>query len=186
MQSFHEPLARPIFQSEAPDDPQNLNRYAYVRNNPLRYVDPTGYWTFGFGLGGTIGAGGGISGSIMIVFDGNGNIGIAISGGGGGYAGIGASGGLIFQGTSADDISLLNGVSVQTGGSATLLGLNVSPEWVIMNGPSGPIQGGNFTVGAGTPFPPFELHSIVEGTRVTSTCPPWKIDWSDYPIPTSD
>jgi len=25
-------------------NPQNLNRYAYVRNNPLRYADPTGHW----------------------------------------------------------------------------------------------------------------------------------------------
>jgi RHS repeat-associated protein len=27
-----------------PYDPQSLNRYAYVRNNPLRYNDPTGYY----------------------------------------------------------------------------------------------------------------------------------------------
>jgi RHS repeat-associated protein len=27
----------------APGDPQSLNRYAYVRNNPLRRVDPTGH-----------------------------------------------------------------------------------------------------------------------------------------------
>ena len=26
-----------------PGDPQSLNRYAYVRNNPLRYVDPSGH-----------------------------------------------------------------------------------------------------------------------------------------------
>ena len=28
-----------------PEDPQQLNRYAYVRNNPLHYVDPTGHLT---------------------------------------------------------------------------------------------------------------------------------------------
>ena len=27
----------------APGDPQSLNRYAYARNNPLRYTDPTGH-----------------------------------------------------------------------------------------------------------------------------------------------
>ena len=26
------------------DDPQQLNRYAYARNNALRYTDPTGHW----------------------------------------------------------------------------------------------------------------------------------------------
>jgi len=27
-----------------PYDPQQLNRYAYARNNPLKYVDPSGHW----------------------------------------------------------------------------------------------------------------------------------------------
>ena len=29
-----------------PGNPQDLNRYAYVRNNPLRYTDPSGHYTF--------------------------------------------------------------------------------------------------------------------------------------------
>ena len=28
-----------------PSNSQDLDRYAYVRNNPTRYVDPTGHWT---------------------------------------------------------------------------------------------------------------------------------------------
>lgn len=32
-------------------DPQLLNRYAYVRNNPLKYVDPTGYYVQEVGRG---------------------------------------------------------------------------------------------------------------------------------------
>ena len=35
---------------QAPGDPQMLNRYAYTRNNPLKYVDPSGH-CFGFALG---------------------------------------------------------------------------------------------------------------------------------------
>jgi len=29
-----------------PSDPQDLNRYSYVSNNPLRYVDPSGHWYY--------------------------------------------------------------------------------------------------------------------------------------------
>ncbi|UCB57821.1 MAG: hypothetical protein JSV30_04555 [Candidatus Omnitrophota bacterium] len=31
---------------QAPYDPQSLNRYAYCRNNPIKYVDPTGHSWF--------------------------------------------------------------------------------------------------------------------------------------------
>jgi hypothetical protein len=27
-----------------PTDPQSLNRYSYCRNNPLKYIDPSGHW----------------------------------------------------------------------------------------------------------------------------------------------
>ncbi len=30
------------FSIQAPDNTQNLNRYTYCLNNPLRFVDPTG------------------------------------------------------------------------------------------------------------------------------------------------
>jgi hypothetical protein len=39
-----------------PGNPQALNRYSYVLNNPLRFVDPTGHFTedeleaMGYGL----------------------------------------------------------------------------------------------------------------------------------------
>jgi RHS repeat-associated protein len=30
---------------QAPADPQTLNRYSYVRNNPVKYIDPSGYFS---------------------------------------------------------------------------------------------------------------------------------------------
>jgi RHS repeat-associated protein len=35
-----------------PYDPQSLNRYSYCRNNPLRYIDPSGHWSIGKFLNG--------------------------------------------------------------------------------------------------------------------------------------
>jgi RHS repeat-associated protein len=40
----------------SPGDPQTLNRYSYVRNNPLKYTDPTGHGNFWNGLMDSLGA----------------------------------------------------------------------------------------------------------------------------------
>ena len=40
---------------QSPHDPQSLNRYAYCRNNPVKYVDPTGHF-FGIIIAAIIGA----------------------------------------------------------------------------------------------------------------------------------
>jgi len=96
-----------------------FRRY-HVLQDPVNFVDPAGLWTVAIGLGGTGGAGGGVSGSGMLVFDDNGNVGFVASGGAGGYGGVSASAGGIFQVTNADTIYDLKGVSVQTGGSVQI------------------------------------------------------------------
>ena len=41
---------------QAPYDPQTLNRYAYCRNNPIKYIDPSGHWFWEMIIGAIIGA----------------------------------------------------------------------------------------------------------------------------------
>jgi hypothetical protein len=64
----------PEFTMQSPVNPQNLNRYSYVVNNPINYTDPYGYWTkmipFSIDLGiFNIYA----SGSLSLIWDDNGN-----------------------------------------------------------------------------------------------------------------
>jgi RHS repeat-associated protein len=44
---FYDPLVGRFISADtivpSPEDPQDFNRYSYVRNNPLKYVDPTGH-----------------------------------------------------------------------------------------------------------------------------------------------
>jgi RHS repeat-associated protein len=145
----------PGFTSQAPVNSQNLNRYTYVLDNPLKYTDPNGWWTVGVGIAGNAYFAWGVSGCIMIVFDGHGNWGVFVSGGAGGYAGIGVSGGIQIQFTNADNIFQLEGISVQTGGSIGDV-VSASLEFVGGNG----YIGGQITVGAGTPG--IEMHGVAE------------------------
>jgi RHS repeat-associated protein len=144
--------------ARGPVDPQNFNRFTYVRNNPLRYVDPTGYWTFGLFLGGMGFALIGLRGDVGIVVDDKLNIGLLVGVGGGGYAGAGASGGLGIQITSAPTIQDLKGWSVQLG-----LGVGAGP------GATGEIQfmskglGVNLSGGPALDLPvAFEVHGTAD------------------------
>lgn len=107
---------------QGPTDPQNLNRYTYVRNNSLRYVDPTGYWTFGVFLGGTGFALLGVRGDIGIVIDDEFNVGLLVGAGGGGYTAAGGSAGFGIQITSVPTIQDLKGWAAQLG-----LGVGAGP-----------------------------------------------------------
>jgi RHS repeat-associated protein len=57
-----------------PLNPQALNRYSYVLNNPLRYTDPSGHWTLSVGFTFRIGLLGGASFSAGATIDGQGNL----------------------------------------------------------------------------------------------------------------
>ena len=145
------------------------NYYVYASNSPARLIDPRGLWTIGIGGTAIAGAGGAVTGSFYMAFDGEGNIGLLASAGGGGMGGISASCGGLVQGTDAGTIYDLEGPSTQTGGSYR----GVGGELVIGD----QYMGGNFTYspqGVQIYLTPGEEHSVVEEAWVLAS-----LNWKD-------
>jgi hypothetical protein len=146
---------------QAPVNPQALNRYSYVLNNPLAYTDPYGSLTIGVGLAGSAWWRWGVSGSILFVVDDKGNFGVLVSRGGGRFIGSpGAGGGAQVQVTGADTIFDLEGGAAQIGGSVGFMAgpvpVSVTPEYV--GGEN--YNGGQITGGLGTLG--LEGHVVIE------------------------
>jgi len=118
---------------QTPYDPQSLNRYSYCRNNPVKYVDPSGHSWFSKFFGKIFGF---IAGVVGTIFTGNMMVGFQIfnfvnsfttavnTGNWGGFAG-GLAGGLIggyLGGGVANSISGMLGEQSFTFGGGFLIG----------------------------------------------------------------
>jgi RHS repeat-associated protein len=149
-----------------PSNPQELNRYSYVNNNPIRYTDPTGHWTFSIGRSGSLFAGLGFRGNFSFVFDTRGNIGFSRGIGGGAYTAVGGGAGISVGFTTARTIHDLNGWSVQAGGQIGA-GAMVNVEGVVFKSGGRRYWGANVggRVGVAAPWPG-ELHGTIEHSRV--------------------
>lgn len=152
-------LSRNIARSTKYLNDRYANPYVYAANDPIAAIDPLGLWTVFFGGQFSYTENGAtVSGSIGIVFDDQGNVGVAITVGlGRDELGSNLSGGGLFQWSNAKCIYDLQGPFVDIGGSAG----GFSGDY--FSGPSndGPVQG--FGVGFGDGL------GVSGGTQVTST-----------------
>jgi RHS repeat-associated protein len=150
---------------QAPYDPQSLNRYAYCRNNPLNYVDPSGHFWFipaiiaigkaiavgaaiGSAIGGVIGGiGAAISGTSFWAGFGSGLLSGAISGAAGGAAwGVGAVGvGGIFGAKAMSFWGTKLALGAFSGASSGMAGAGFSGASISQGAMWGAVTGAAFT-----------------------------------------
>ena len=146
-----------------PTDPQNSNRYSYVRNNVMRYSDPTGHWTISIGLGGAVFAALGLRGGATIALDDQGNVAVLAGGGAGGYTAAGFNSiGPNLMITTAPTVDKLKGFSIQLGGQLGEVA-SVGAEGVLFSDGEKAYFGLNIAGGAAMEGPwPGELHATFE------------------------
>ena len=156
-----------------PANPQALNRYSYVRNNPVRWTDPTGHWTFSFNIGLEGFQGVGIRGSISIVIDTEGMIAGTSSVGGTGHANIGFNAGPSVTVTNAPTVDDLAGKSIAGGANGgEVLGVNVELVGFRSNGVlyGGGTLGGSATLKA----LPVDVYAAGDHTTIHTKVNPGK------------
>jgi hypothetical protein len=156
----------PTLSLHAPVNPQSLNRYSYVQNNPLRYTDPHGWDTNAHGFNLSLGFGAGFSFEILRVTDDRGNSGWTIT-----LSFIGttpnASVGYQYQHTNATLVNNLAGWSGGGGGSIGAI------PWYLPSGgeylgykKDSPNGWQGFNSNAGPQAAPIEVHGTVGYTWV--------------------
>ena len=140
--------------------PASLHPYSYAWNNPTNRANPSGLDTRGVGLAGSGGGAGlGVAGGVMVVWDDNGKVGILLSWGGGGYTVPTASVGVAYQQTGSADICNLPSPTVYSGISGgESLGAGV--DWLVSSDANGrPYHGQQFQLGWTAKAPlPLEYH----------------------------
>jgi RHS repeat-associated protein len=118
-----------------PGDPQTYNRYSYVNNNPLKYVDPSGHFFFAVIIGAVVGAA--LGAAIAAVTGGDifmGALGGAI---GGGFGAVGAALGGAIGGSTGAAVGAIAGGATGGAVSAIAVGGDVG-----MGALTGAIAGG--------------------------------------------